>query len=100
MTKRVSAAEAKTHLSKLLYEVEIKDERIIIERRGKPVAALVPVEALSSLPDSAEEGMGFLAAVKAAQEEPEDFDDEIDQMIKEIYEDRRRDVSREVNFEE
>ena len=40
--KRVGAFEAKTHLSQLLSEVEHTHARIIIQRRGKDVAALVP----------------------------------------------------------
>jgi prevent-host-death family protein len=41
---RVSAFDAKTHLSRLLQEVE-QGNAITITRRGKPVARLVPVEA-------------------------------------------------------
>ena len=40
----VSAFDAKTHLSRLLLEVE-QGNAITITRRGKPVARLVPVEA-------------------------------------------------------
>lgn len=40
----VSAFDAKTHLSRLLHEVE-QGNAITITRRGKPVARLVPVEA-------------------------------------------------------
>jgi prevent-host-death family protein len=38
----VTAYEAKTHLPRLLREVE-RGERIVITRHGKPVAELVPV---------------------------------------------------------
>jgi len=40
--KQVNVHEAKTHLSKLLAEVE-KGKEIVIARDGKPVAKLVPV---------------------------------------------------------
>ena len=43
----VGAYEAKTHLPELLDRVE-QGERIVITRRGVPVAVLVPVEAKSS----------------------------------------------------
>lgn len=43
MTTTVNIHEAKTHLSRLLEQVE-KGERIIIARAGKPVAELGPVE--------------------------------------------------------
>jgi prevent-host-death family protein len=40
--RRVGAFEAKTHLSQLLSEVERTQRGIVIQRRGKDVAALVP----------------------------------------------------------
>ena len=39
----VGAFEAKTHLSSLLERVS-RGEEVLIRRRGKPVAKLVPVE--------------------------------------------------------
>ena len=44
MTKTVNVHDAKTHLSKLLADVEAGDE-VIIARRGKPVAKMVRVRA-------------------------------------------------------
>jgi len=41
-TKKVSVAEAKKHLSDLLGRVAYRGERIIISKRGKPMAVLVP----------------------------------------------------------
>ncbi|HUT34931.1 MAG TPA: type II toxin-antitoxin system Phd/YefM family antitoxin [Planctomycetota bacterium] len=40
--KRVGAFDAKTHFSQLLTEVERTQRSIVIQRRGKDVAALVP----------------------------------------------------------
>jgi prevent-host-death family protein len=40
--KRVGSFEAKTHLAELLREVEQTGAGVIIQRRGKDVAALVP----------------------------------------------------------
>lgn len=45
--REVGAFEAKTHLSELLAAVEA-GETVMITRRGRPVARLVPVEAQSS----------------------------------------------------
>ena len=42
--KCVGAFDAKTHFSQLLSEVERHGERIIIARRGKKIAAIVPYE--------------------------------------------------------
>ena len=41
--RTVGSFEAKTHLSRLLKDVE-KGEEIIITNRGRPVARIVPVE--------------------------------------------------------
>ncbi len=49
--KTVGAFEAKTHLSRLLEEVE-KGERITITRHGVPVAVLSPVSAREQRPVS------------------------------------------------
>jgi prevent-host-death family protein len=43
--KSVGAYEAKTHLPRLLDEVE-KGERITITKHGRPVAVLVPPDAV------------------------------------------------------
>lgn len=46
--REVGAFEAKTHLSALL-EAVASGESITITRRGKPVAQLVPVDAVDSV---------------------------------------------------
>ncbi len=43
MEKTVSAEQARRHLGELLDAVEDCRERVVIERRGEPVAVLVPV---------------------------------------------------------
>lgn len=45
--REVGAFEAKTHLSELIAAVEA-GETVMITRRGRPVARLVPVEAQST----------------------------------------------------
>ena len=49
MTKRISAAQAKAHLSELMAQVAYGGEHYVIERRGKPLAALVSVDDLERL---------------------------------------------------
>lgn len=50
--ERVGTHEAKTHLSEYLNRVRYGGERIVIERHGKPVAALVSTEDLERLESS------------------------------------------------
>ena len=43
-TKTMPAGEFKVHCLKVMDEVQSKREAVIITKRGKPVAKLVPVE--------------------------------------------------------
>ena len=48
MSKVVSAMEVRQNFGSLLNQVSIKDEEIVIERAGKPLARLVSVNAPSA----------------------------------------------------
>src|SRR5213593_3290034 len=61
MTKRVSAAHAKAHLAELVNGVAHGGERDVIERHGKPVAALVSMADFAQL--AVKEKRGALALV-------------------------------------
>lgn len=49
MTRKVSAAEAKRKFSELVSRVQYSGDTIVIEKRGKPAAALVKFEDLALL---------------------------------------------------
>jgi len=53
-SERVGRHEAETHLSEYINRVYYRGERIVIERHGKPVAALVGIEDLARLESSSE----------------------------------------------
>jgi len=101
MVKKVRVTEAKAQPSSLMARAGYAGERYLIERRGKPLAALVGVEDLERL--EAEGGSprwkprGALALVGAWGE----FvgDEEIDAMVGEIYAARERDIGRPVDLE-
>lgn len=42
--KTVSAMDVRRHLGELLDEVRLKSETVVIERAGKPIAKLCPVD--------------------------------------------------------
>ncbi|MGH2459953.1 MAG: type II toxin-antitoxin system Phd/YefM family antitoxin [Chloroflexota bacterium] len=98
MAKRVSAAQAKAQLSALASGAAFRGERYVIERRGKPVAALVSMDDLERLEQEREptgKPLGLLALVGAWRELG---DDEIDEMVRIIYAERERDLGRPVSF--
>ena len=99
MAKKVSAAQAKAHLSALVAEVAYGGQHVVIERRGKPMAALVSVADLERLEGeraAAARPLGALALVGAWREVE---DSEIDALIEDIYAQRDRDVGRPVDIE-
>ena len=99
MAKRVSAAHAKAQLSALAAEVAYGGQHIIIERRGKPLVALVSVEELDHLEQeraTSARPLGALALVGAWQDIS---DEEMESMIEEIYQSRERDLGRPVELD-
>jgi prevent-host-death family protein len=97
--KRIGAAEAKAHLSALIAEVAYGGVRIVIERRGRPLAALVGLDDLARLVrDSSEDRpRGALALVGAWDDVG---DDVIDDIVEDIYAQRDRDSVRPVEIPE
>ena len=91
MAEKVRVTEAKAHLSELMARVGYGGERFVIERRGRPLAALVAVEDLERLEkgDSTSRSVGAIGLVGAwgEAEEPE-----VDAVLEEIYAERERDM--------
>jgi len=54
MVKKIAAGSFKVHCLALMDEVQAKRETVVITKRGKPVAKLVPVE------EQTDELFGFL----------------------------------------
>lgn len=99
MTKTVSAAQAKAQLSALVAEVAYGGDHVVIERRGKPLAALVSISDLERLQEgqpSAMERRGALALLGLWKEVG---DEELDALIDDIYKAREQDTGRPVELE-
>ena len=99
MVKKVGVTEAKAHLSALMARAGYGGERFLIERRGRPLAALVGIEDLERL--EGEQGstpsrpLGAIALVGAWGEAEEG---DLDAVLAEIYVERRRDTGRPVDL--
>ena len=81
--KTISVAEAKKHLSELLGRVAYGREQIVITKRGKPMARLVP----------ATEESKHLVEAKGWLNDEDDFFEIIDRIV----EDRDKHVPRVLN---
>ena len=53
MAERISTLEIREKLGDYLNRVALRHDQFIIERKGKPLAALVPVEKLRALEEAA-----------------------------------------------
>lgn len=49
MTERVSTIDVRQRIGDMLNRVALRHDEFIIERKGKPLAALVPVERLEQM---------------------------------------------------
>lgn len=99
MTEKIRVTEAKANLSALMARVSYGGERFVIERRGRPLAALVGVEDLERLERewsaSNSRALGALALVGAWGEAEEK---DLDAVLDEIYSERERDTGRPVHL--
>ena len=99
MAEKVRVTEAKAQLSALMARVGYGGERFVIERRGRPLAALVGVEDLAHLEGegrgASSRPLGALALVGAWGEAEEK---DLDAVLEEIYAERARDTGRAVDL--
>ncbi len=86
--RQVPLTKAKARLSGLVDRLIHLKEHVVITKRGRPVAALVPYDDWEK---RTAEGAGGLAAVAPLSE---DFDQKIDDMVAEIYSARERSRAR------
>jgi prevent-host-death family protein len=49
MTEKISTLEVRQRLGDILNRVALRNDQFIIERKGKPLAAVVPVERLEQM---------------------------------------------------
>jgi len=81
----ISVGDVKRHFSEVLSRVQFRRQRYVVERRGKPVAAVVSVDDLERLEPEKPSPKGFLALVGAWADYPD-----MDAFVSEVYASRRR----------
>jgi prevent-host-death family protein len=86
----VTLTAAKARLSELVSRLIHIRDKVVITRKGKPVAVLLPVDAYREL--AGRKGRGLAAARGALA----DLDDEIDEMCENIYRSREKSTDRDV----
>jgi len=84
MVKKVTAVKARKNLGQLLEEVYYRGDQYVIERAGKPMAAIVPVWCLEELLKRRERFFGMVDEVRQRQENisPEAIEQDIQDALK------------------
>ena len=96
MEKNISTQNLKSRMGAVIDEVRLRGNRFIIERRGEPVAALVPLTADDSY-TSDREGLFRLMDKVAGKNRgipSKQIDEAIEQSIREVRDRRNRERTR------
>lgn len=85
MTKTTTAIKARRNLGQLLEEAFYKGDEFIIERAGKPMAALIPVQEFENWQRQREADFVLFDEIRTkAKAKPEEVEKEVSQSISEI----------------
>ena len=93
MSKVIGVAEAKRHFSEVMVEVAREGKHFIIEKKGKPMVALVNIKDLETIEQKGAlaQKKGLLATIGVWEE----FEN-IEQVVKHIYNRRKAAKERKV----
>jgi prevent-host-death family protein len=70
MTTTVSTSKARDDFAEMINQVAYRGERVVLDRHGKPVAAIIPIDDLAFL-EEVENRMDVEAAKRALAESNE-----------------------------
>ena len=90
MKEIFTLTEAKARLSEIINRLVYHKNNIVITKKGKRVAVIMPFEEYQNLEKG--QSKGLILASKAL----EDIDKEVDEMCNMIYSERKREKSRKV----
>jgi len=84
MYKTISALKARQNLGQVMNEVALKGDEYIIERAGKPLVAVIPMERYQSLQKDLDEFFESLDMMRGdiKKEDPALIDKIIDEAVK------------------
>ena len=86
MVKKMNALRAQKNLGHLLEEVYNKGDQYVIERAGRPMAAVVPLWQLEERRTRKNRFFGMVKEVwrKNKKEKPEDIEDEVQEAVRAV----------------
>ena len=84
MYKTISALKARQNLGQIMNEVAIRGDEYIIERAGRPMVAMIPMERYQSLQRDWDEFFESLSKMRAniTEEDEKDMDELIEKAVR------------------
>ena len=64
MVKRISAIKVRQNLGQVMNEVALKEDEYIVERAGKPLVAIIPIDQYQRLRGEKEEFFKMVAEIQ------------------------------------
>ena len=89
MERQIPAFEARRQFGKLLHNVTAKGDTYVVERHGKPVAAMVPIEVYE---EWKQQRSAFFSRWREAAERADLTPDEAEKLANEAVQAARRDL--------
>lgn len=83
-----TVTEAKAKFSEIINRIIYGKERIVVTKKGKKVAMVIPMQETDNKTEGLIKAQGVLA----------DLDDELDNMVDDIYKQRTQETAREVDM--
>lgn len=77
MLKTVSALKVRQNLGQVMNEVFLKDDEYIVERSGKPLVAIIPIEKYLSLTGQRRDFFRLYDALQGTADNAASVDDDI-----------------------
>jgi len=83
MLKTISAIKARQNLGQVMNEVALKDDEYIIERAGKPLVAIIPIEQYQRMKGEKEDFFRMADAIRqeAVKSDSKAIDAEIEEAV-------------------
>lgn len=83
MLKRISAIKVRQNLGQVMNEVALKEDEYIVERAGKPLVAIIPIEKYQRLQGEREEFFRMVEDIQkeARKSDTRTIDSEIEEAV-------------------
>lgn len=81
MLKTVSAIKVRQNLGQLMNEVSIKSDEYIVERSGKPLVAIIPIEKYLNMKGKREDFFRLYGALQEKADCSVSVDDDISEAL-------------------